>query len=898
MSSSPLAAPPDGGDLALHVASTGAPGETRAPTAPVEKAQSIAAKPAQKGDEELEHGWTGLGLPAFDENEAKAASALAESAQSVHIEEKANVHTAPSVHIAPAVNEGISAPPVAPAAPTAAPNAPSAEPPAPPLAPAAAAATTTVQNAPSAEPANPAPVPAPAEPAKPAPVPAPPNLLAKTGPNAAVSFSKSGSTPAALPPRPTGRSGAFPAVAPPRPAGAPGSPPAAPARPSGQSGAFPAVAPPQATGRSGAFPAVAPPQPTGRSGAFPAVAPERISALPGERSSASSPPPPAPQKVAPASLPPLPAPQKAAPASPPPPAPEKPAQPAVAPTFAAASAPAIRAESPAPASSDEHEVTLEDEGELGATIPDNGPQFLQDLFATVPMLPLPVAAPSFGLPPPNPPHPAAAAPSAVAAEPPASAPRAAIPPPALDAVETTSDAGPPPYGAGSIIADKYKLINVIGRGGMGAVWVAHNTALDVDVAVKLMRRDRASPEATARFTTEARAAAKLGHPSIVRVFDFGETSRGDPFIVMELLRGESFASLLARKKKLNPTVAVQTLLPVAHALAAAHAKGIVHRDLKPDNILLAKDESGVLTPKVVDFGIAKLVSADVDRHFTIAGEVLGSPDYMSPEQARGEDDIDHRTDIWTFSVLLYEAIGGRRPFDGANYNALLAAIIASRPTPLTDLGACDATLWSVIEKGLAKERDARWQSVREMAMELARWAIEKGADHDLVGASLSAQWLEPTRRRLFTVAGSGPPADPPAAAQSTDPVIPPPPPLGNLAADVPKTAALATANTMPPFVPRRRPWVALGIAVVIAGGIGAALLLGAFSGPPSPDPSASSASPAASPEPSASAASSASATAALSASASTKPSASSTAKPKSTFTGKPKAPQVKGPIKF
>ncbi|MFO0592949.1 MAG: protein kinase, partial [Polyangiaceae bacterium] len=437
-------------------------------------------------------------------------------------------------------------------------------------------------------------------------------------------------------------------------------------------------------------------------------------------------------------------------------------------------------------------------------------------------------------------------------------------------------------------------------GGMGSVWVAHNTALDVDVAVKLMRRDRATPEAAARFTTEARAAARLGHSSIVRVFDFGETTRGDPFIVMELLHGESLGALLQRKKKLAPTIAVQTLLPVAHALAAAHAKGIVHRDLKPDNILLAKDETGVVTPKVVDFGIAKLVSADADRHFTIAGEVLGSPDYMSPEQARGEEDIDHRSDIWTFTVLLYEAIVGRRPFDGPNYNALLASIIASRPTPITELGVNDPALWSILEKGLSKERDGRWQSVREMGMELARWALDHGAETDLVGTSLAAQWLEPTRKRLFTVAGSQPTGASDSGAAAI-PAIPKPPPLGGLAAEVPSPPAPATSNTMPPFARRRRAWMLLPVVVLLALAAYGVVQSGALEGSqvsPASDPTApatASASGAPTDTPTATA-SEAPATTGTAAKPATSAKGRPTATP--TTTVKPRAPQVKGNIKF
>jgi serine/threonine-protein kinase len=527
-------------------------------------------------------------------------------------------------------------------------------------------------------------------------------------------------------------------------------------------------------------------------------------------------------------------------------------------------------------------------------------------------MPPPTHTPSFGLPPYMPASPApmlggpsqrhAAPPppmgSATASPAPAPAPHPPHPqqPSLTDPGE--AETGPPPYGPGAIIGDKYRLIRVIGRGGMGAVWVAHNIALDVEVAIKLMRRDRATPEAAARFTTEARAAARLGHPSIVRVFDFGETSRGDPFIVMELLHGESFGALLNRKKKLSATVAVQTLLPVAHALAAAHAKGIVHRDLKPDNILLAKDETGVVTPKLVDFGIAKLVSTDPDRHFTIAGEVLGSPDYMSPEQARGEDDIDERSDIWTFCVLLYEAIVGRRPFDGSNYNALLAAIIATRPVSMMEAGVNEPGLWSILEKGLSKERDGRWQSARELGKELAYWATEHGAETDLVGTSISAQWLEPTRKRLFTVAGSQP-SGASEGEQAKSPNIPKPPPLGGLAAEVPKPAAPAISNTMPPFSPRRRPWVTLSVAVLVLAGAAYGLLhFGFFESPAAPIASAPASAPTAAPSQTTTDAPSADASTPAPTS-SAKPSTSAKTRPTAApSAGKPRAPQVKGNIKF
>ncbi len=323
------------------------------------------------------------------------------------------------------------------------------------------------------------------------------------------------------------------------------------------------------------------------------------------------------------------------------------------------------------------------------------------------------------------------------------------------------------YETGDIVAGKYKLQKIIGRGGMGAVWQAHNIALDVDVAVKLIRRDRAAPEAAGRLLQEARAAARLKHPSIVRMFDVGESELGDPFIVMELLHGEPFSTILRRKGRISATVTVQTLLPVAAALESAHKKGIVHRDLKPDNILIVTDEGGALVPKIIDFGIAKLLAPDIaDRHVTMAGEVIGSPDYMSPEQAKGAENVDHLTDVWAFSVLLFETITGKRPFDGPNYNALIAAILTS-PPPRIPTALADNALWSIIEKGFSKEPQERWPSMRAYGVALAAWAIEHDVEDDVTGAPIAKQWLDGKKpRRLFTVMPemeNAPPAVLPAA---------------------------------------------------------------------------------------------------------------------------------------
>jgi serine/threonine protein kinase len=298
-----------------------------------------------------------------------------------------------------------------------------------------------------------------------------------------------------------------------------------------------------------------------------------------------------------------------------------------------------------------------------------------------------------------------------------------------------------PYLAGEVVGDRYRLVREIGRGGMGVVWVAHSLVLGVDVALKLIRASAASSALSSRMAREAHAAARLGHPALVRVFDFGWTRHGDPYLVMELVQGETLAALVKREARVPAIRAVQTLLPIVDGLRVAHDKGIVHRDIKPDNVFLAADALGRRQPKLLDFGIAK-VDKQVDGRLTQVGAVLGSPDYMSPEQALGLDDIDERTDIWSLCVVLYEVITGQVPFQKPNYNALMHAIINEDPTPSTECGAGDKSLWQVIQRGLRKPREERFQSVTELGEALALWLYEHGIKEDLSGNSIRAVWLD------------------------------------------------------------------------------------------------------------------------------------------------------------
>ncbi len=298
--------------------------------------------------------------------------------------------------------------------------------------------------------------------------------------------------------------------------------------------------------------------------------------------------------------------------------------------------------------------------------------------------------------------------------------------------------------AGEIVAGRYRLVRELGAGGMGVVWVAHSLALGVDVAIKLIRADVADPELSSRMAREAQVTAALGHPAIVRVFDFGTTEHGAPFLAMELAQGETLGALLTREKRLGAVEALKLVLPIVDGLRCAHERGIVHRDIKPENVFIARDALGRVQPKLLDFGIAKLEHHPNVSRLTQVGVVLGSPEYMSPEQARGVGSVDARTDVWALSVLIYEMLTGGVPFKVENYNALMQAILNEPPVPSFEYGAGDRELWHILAKGLEKSRERRWASMTELGEALAFWLADHGVSEDAAGNSLAAVWLNGT----------------------------------------------------------------------------------------------------------------------------------------------------------
>ena len=308
--------------------------------------------------------------------------------------------------------------------------------------------------------------------------------------------------------------------------------------------------------------------------------------------------------------------------------------------------------------------------------------------------------------------------------------------------------------AGELVAGKYRVERVLGRGGMGLVVAAHHEQLDQHVALKfLLPEVLGNEEIVQRFVREARAAVKIHSEHVARVFDVGK--HGDmPFMVMEYLEGSDIAQTIVERGALPMREAVGFLLEACDAVAEAHALGIVHRDLKPANLFLAKRPSGKPTVKVLDFGISKAPVSERDRNITNATAIMGSPSYMSPEQLVASASVDVRSDVWSLGVVLYEMVTGKLPFNAASMPELVGVILQVAP-PLDEV---PAELRPILERCLQKAREQRYQNVAELARALA---------------PLTSSRYEPLVERIEGVLGAAPPSSrPPTTAQSA--AAPPP----------------------------------------------------------------------------------------------------------------------------
>ena len=280
---------------------------------------------------------------------------------------------------------------------------------------------------------------------------------------------------------------------------------------------------------------------------------------------------------------------------------------------------------------------------------------------------------------------------------------------------------------GTIVSERYRLERRVGEGGMGEVWAATHTITRKSVALKVLKADVAQrPEVVKRFMREARAATAVRHPHVVQVHDVIE-HQSMPVMVMDLLSGQSLADYLMREERLSLEETSAILSPVMEAIVMAHERGIVHRDLKPENIFLAVGHGGQVQPKVLDFGIAKLSAVEGDAAQTAAltrtGSMMGTPYYMAPEQAYGERDVDKRVDVWAMGVILYECLGGQRPFDGDNFGQVFKSIVNHNPSPLDELEPrIPAEVANLVESMLRRDRAERLSSLELALATLAPWS--------------------------------------------------------------------------------------------------------------------------------------------------------------------------------
>ena len=395
---------------------------------------------------------------------------------------------------------------------------------------------------------------------------------------------------------------------------------------------------------------------------------------------------------------------------------------------------------------------------------------------------------------------------------------------------------------GSTVAQKYRVERLLGRGGMGAVFSATNTAIGKRVALKFLTREAARDrDAASRFQREARAASVAESEHIVHVFDEGLSDDGHPFLVMELLVGEDLRSRLERETRLGVGTAVAIASQILRGLMRAHGAGLVHRDLKPDNVFLCRRDDGSLLVKLVDFGISKLSQKTTPDTLTQRGAVIGTAHYMSPEQVQAPESVDPRADLYGVGAILFEALSGRPPHEASSYEAVLVAI-CTRDAPDVRALRPDVRepLAQVITRALSRDREARFQSAEEFLTALTRaepsdGAIEPGpSDHHagtsratwthggteerkkssrltlvaavistLVGFSVAAFWVQKQTRNQ-TASEPRPASSTPASAitngatPAANPIVTPIATAAAIASAPPPPSTTATSSARPP----------------------------------------------------------------------------------------------------
>lgn len=293
---------------------------------------------------------------------------------------------------------------------------------------------------------------------------------------------------------------------------------------------------------------------------------------------------------------------------------------------------------------------------------------------------------------------------------------------------------------GQILDNKYRIVRLIGEGGMGSVHEGENTLIARRVAIKVLHHAAtANEQVVQRFEREAQAAGRIGSDHILEVLDMGRLPDGDRYMVMEYLDGEPLSARIEKLGRMTPGQIAPLMRQALKGLQAAHDAGIIHRDLKPDNIFIQREKAGQPDfVKIIDFGISKFSALASDMNMTRTGAVMGTPYYMSPEQAKGSSQVDPRSDVYAIGVIMYEAVTGRVPFDGNTFNELMFKIVLSDPPKLSDaVPDLDPEFAAIINRAMARELDDRYASAAQLRQTLDDYLGGARASHVQLPAAVA-----------------------------------------------------------------------------------------------------------------------------------------------------------------